>query len=179
MKIVQKKVCMLGDFAVGKTSTVLRYVEGIFDDRYLSSIGVKISRKQLAFADYAVNLLIWDLAGGDDFSSVGLSYLRGAAGALLVCDVTRAETLATAERYAAQIRAVNPSASLILLGNKVDLTTQRALSHADLTGASERLNCLWLPASAKNGQNVDHAFVQLATQMIANSNQPGHDNSAA
>ena len=69
MRTVQKKVCMLGDFAVGKTSTVQRFVEGIFDDRYLSTIGVKINRKQLTVDDYVATLLIWDLAGGDDFVS--------------------------------------------------------------------------------------------------------------
>lgn len=178
MRTVQKKVCMLGDFAVGKTSTVQRFVEGIFDDRYLSTIGVKINRKQLTVDDYVATLIIWDLAGGDDFSSVTQSYLRGASGALLVCDVTRAESLTLVERYAAQIRSVTPSASLILLGNKIDLTAQRTVSDSDLEAFSKRINCGWLTTSAKTGQNVDQAFVQLTLQIIAKSHLAEHDDPA-
>jgi GTPase SAR1 family protein len=65
-----KKVYLLGDFSVGKSSLVRRYVEGRFDDKYLSTIGVKISRKVLERDEYALNLLIWDLAGGEDFGEI-------------------------------------------------------------------------------------------------------------
>ncbi|MBK8429800.1 MAG: hypothetical protein IPL28_00260 [Chloroflexi bacterium] len=64
MNTIQKKVCLLGDFAVGKTSLVRRFVEGRFDDRYLSTIGVKISRKTITRAEYILNLLVWDLGRG-------------------------------------------------------------------------------------------------------------------
>ena len=90
MSAVQKKVCLLGDFAVGKTSLIRRYVEDRFDDKYLSTIGVKISRKIVQRPDYALTLLIWDLAGGDDINQLSRRYLLGAVGAILVCDLTRA-----------------------------------------------------------------------------------------
>jgi small GTP-binding protein len=162
MSVIQKKICMLGDFAVGKTSTVRRYVEGLFDDSYLSTIGVKISRKPVHVGSQALHLIIWDLAGGDKFVHTNSGYLRGAAGALLVCDLTRPETLTTAERYSAEIRAFNPNAALILVGNKVDLSKQRQLSDTDLTMAAQRINCLLLTTSAKTGTNVELAFAQLA-----------------
>ncbi len=100
MNEIQKKVCLLGDFAVGKTSLVRRFVEGRFDDKYLSTIGVKISRKTLARPYGALHLIVWDLAGGEEFGAES-SYLRGAAGALIVGDLTRRETLESFERYAA------------------------------------------------------------------------------
>jgi small GTP-binding protein len=162
MSVVQKKICMLGDFAVGKTSTVRRYVEGMFDDSYLSTIGVKISRKPVHIGSQLIHLIIWDLAGGDQFVHTNSGYLRGAAGALLICDLTRPETLITAERYSAEIRALNPEAVLILVGNKADLTRQRQLSEGDLTLAAQRINCPSLTTSAKNGTNVELAFAQLA-----------------
>lgn len=169
MKVLQKKVCLLGDFAVGKTSLIRRFVEGRFDDKYLSTIGVKISRKELTRADYTLKLLIWDLAGGDDFASVERSYLRGAAGALIVCDLTRPDTLTAVRRYIDQLRSFNPNAAIVLAGNKADLTDQRAISDDDLAALSSDHAILHLLTSAKTGANVEAAFDALATGLESNS----------
>ena len=107
MKVIQKKVCMLGDFAVGKTSLVRRYVEGSFDDKYLSSIGVKISRKPLEREGHKLNLILWDLGGSENFAHLQPSYLQGAAGVLIVLDLTRKETLESLDGYVKQIKEVN------------------------------------------------------------------------
>ena len=90
---VQKKICMLGSFSVGKTSLVKRYVESVFSESYLTTVGVKIDKKTVALGDRTVNLILWDLAGEDDLSSLRMSYLRGAAGYVLVADGTRPATL--------------------------------------------------------------------------------------
>jgi len=88
--LIQKKVCLLGDFSVGKTSLSERFVYDRFSGRYLSTIGVKISRKPINISkDIMLNMLIWDLAGSEEFSGVQSSYLQGAQGAILVCDLTR------------------------------------------------------------------------------------------
>lgn len=168
MNTIQKKVCLLGDFAVGKTSLVRRFVEGRFDDRYLSTIGVKISRKTMTRAEYILNLLVWDLAGGDEHSDSGTGYLRGAAGALIVCDLTRRETLAGLHHYTRQLRAINPQAHIVLLANKVDLTAERQVSEEELSLLANQLGCPYLSTSAKTGQGVPEAFEQLANlAMIA------------
>lgn len=162
--VVQKKICLLGDFAVGKTSLMRRYVEGRFDDKYLSTIGVKISRKTI-FRDYGqLNLLIWDMTGGDDIGTQArASYLRGAAGALVVCDLTRRETLTIFERYASQMRALNPSTPLVLVGNKVDLAAERVIMDTDLQLACNALgSSKFFLTSAKTGTNVDDVFTYLA-----------------
>ena len=91
--MLQKKICLLGAFGVGKTSLTRRYVSSIFSDQYLTTVGVKIDKKALSVGANEVNLLIWDIAGEDDINAVRTSYLRGAAGYLLVVDVTRAQTL--------------------------------------------------------------------------------------
>ena len=169
MKIIQKKVCLLGDFAVGKTSLVRRFVEGKFEDKYLSTIGVKISRKSLVRDDYNLNLLIWDLAGGDDFSKAGASYLRGAVGAIIVCDLTRKETLAAYSYYAEQLRAINPQSALIFAANKVDLTAERVIDEDALQDACQALNGTYLLTSAKTGENVENTFGLLATAIEAQS----------
>lgn len=162
MHTVQKKVCLLGDFAVGKTSLIRRFVEGRFDDRYLSTIGVKISRKTVARDDHLLNLLIWDLAGGDDFSKASTSYLRGAAGALLVCDLTRAATLDTLTDYAQQLKALDETAVLVLVGNKADLLDERQISDEALAAAAAAFAAPYLLTSALTGQHVEAAFQHLA-----------------
>jgi small GTP-binding protein len=169
MSVMQKKVCLLGDFAVGKTSLVRRFVEGRFDDRYLSTIGVKISRKSVARRYGALNLLIWDLAGGEDFDEVSTSYLRGAAGALIVCDLTRRETLPALERLTARLRAVTPDAAIVYLGNKVDLVDERAIADAEAQAVCAGLGGPCLLTSARTGENVEDAFLLLANRLEAST----------
>jgi small GTP-binding protein len=162
MKVVQKKVCLLGDFAVGKTSLVRRFVEGRFEDKYLSTIGVKVARKSLDRDETKLNLLIWDLVGGNEFSRSETGYLLGTAGALVVCDLTRPDTLEAMKRYTNQVRAVNPPVKVVFLGNKVDLVEERAITVEMLTAVTTELNAPILLTSAKTGENVEAAFALLA-----------------
>lgn len=158
------KVCLLGDYAVGKTSLVRRFVYNMFDDRYLSTIGVKVSRKVVALArgDEVVELtlMLWDLAGSEEFDSVRASYLRGAAAGLIVCDLTHSESLVNVPQYAGQIRAVNPQAALIFVGNKLDLAGQRVVVD-ELRTAALSLDAPCVFTSARTGFGVDDAFRQL------------------
>lgn len=167
MRVVQKKVCLLGDIAVGKTSLVRRFIEGRFDDRYLSTIGVKISRKVMERQDYTLNLLIWDLAGGEDFKEISQRYLLGAVGALIVCDLTRPETLTLLEDYASRFRETNKGAVMVLIGNKSDLVDEKAVTDENLASAALISECPWLLTSAKTGENVEQAFELLADQIQA------------
>lgn len=162
MKTIQKKVCLLGDFAVGKTSLVRRFVQGRFDDRYLSTIGVKISRKSVLRPTHKLNLLLWDLAGGDSYHDTESGYLRGAAGALIVCDLTRKDTLTVMDSYTQQIRAFNPQAAVVFVGNKVDLADQRIITDEQLNAIARRHGTVSFLSSAKTGENVDNAFEALA-----------------
>jgi small GTP-binding protein len=159
----QKKICLLGDFAVGKTSLIRRFVEGRFDERYLTTVGVVVSRKRLSFTSAVMHLLIWDLAGGRDFSQSG--YLTGLAGALLVCDLTRAETLAAYRPYTSQVRQANPEAQIILLANKSDLTDARSVPEEQLLSIAGELDAPLVITSAKTGERVEEAFIMLAERL--------------
>ncbi len=165
MSTIQKKICLLGDFSVGKTSLVRRYVEGRFDDKYLSTIGVKISRKVLQRDDYMLKLLIWDLAGGEEFEELSQRYLLGAAGALIVCDLTRTETLTALEYYARQLRLRDSKAAIVLVGNKLDLVEDTAISDRLLETIARTTNSRWLLTSAKTGEQVEQSFIYLAEQI--------------
>lgn len=163
MAVIQKKICVLGDSAVGKTSLVRRYVEGRFDDKDLSSIGVKISRTSINRGTHILNFLIWDLA--KSYNTRAQNYLRGAVGALLVCDLTRYETLDYLLVYANQIRDVNTAVSLVLLGNKLDLKEQRVIKNEALSTVSQALDSPYILTSAKTGRCVATAFTLLADQV--------------
>ncbi len=165
MRVIQKKICLLGDFAVGKTSLVRRFVEGRFDDRYLSTIGVKVSRRTIDRSNHTLNLLIWDLVGGNELSQRETGYLAGSAGALIVCDLTRPKTLETLQRYTRQMRASNPQAAILFVGNKVDLTEERAIDDQQLHEVATNLQSEYFVTSAKTGENVEAVFIRLAEKL--------------
>ena len=163
--VIQKKICLLGEFSVGKTSLVRRFVEGRFDEKYHSTIGVKISRKILDRDQHQLNLLIWDLVGGNEFARREASYLLGTAGALIVCDLTRPQTLSVLTHYARQLHSINPQIALVFIGNKVDLTEERAITDEQLTAVCESLGGECLLTSAKTGEQVEAAFIRLADKL--------------
>lgn len=165
--LLQKKICLLGDFSVGKTSLIERYVYDRFSGRYLSTIGVKISRKSIDISpDITVNMLIWDLAGSEEFSGVQASYLQGARGAILVCDLTRPETLTSLTKYHTQLNKINPNIPIVLLGNKIDLTDDLVLTKAQLDEQAAHFNTISvMMTSAKTGTGVEKSFSALAKHL--------------
>jgi small GTP-binding protein len=164
--MLQKKICMLGAFGVGKTSLVKRYVQSIFSETYLTTVGVKIDKKTVAVGTEPVTLLLWDIAGEDDVSPIRMSYLRGAAGYLLVADGTRAETLDIASSIQSRVRSEIGAVPFLVLVNKADLEESWELARDALEGLE---NAGWsvLRTSAKTGQGVEEAFEELAKRMVS------------
>src|SRR5690242_16343174 len=121
---LQKKICMLGSFGVGKTSLVRRFVESVFSETYLTTVGVKIDKKIVALGDRTMTLILWDVAGEDDISPLKMSYVRGAAGYVLVADGTRQPTLDVALSIRQRIEAEYGALPFVLLLNKSDLREQ-------------------------------------------------------
>lgn len=170
MRTVSKKVCLLGDFAVGKTSLVRRFVYDLFDEKYISTIGVKVSRKTVAvpMQDGAVvelTMMLWDLAGSEDFSQMRGSYLRGASGAILVCDLTRPESLTSLAGYLADLRKVSPEALLIVVANKSDSPEQQVLLY-QVEEVAAALGAHCFITSARTGDNVEEMFRHLARMLV-------------
>ena len=164
--MLQKKVCMLGGFSVGKTSLVKRYVESVFSEAYLTTVGVKIDKKSVDLGDRAVHLILWDVAGEDDVSTVRMSYLRGCAGYVLVADGTRPSTLEVALSLRARVEAECGSLPFVLLLNKSDLQEQWAIGGAEL---DELRQAGWSvrSSSARTGEGVEDAFRELAVRVTA------------
>ncbi|MBF6595450.1 MAG: GTP-binding protein [Thermaceae bacterium] len=162
--MIQKKICMLGAFAVGKTSLVARYVHSIFSERYHTTVGVKIDKKELILDKQPLSLVLWDLYGEDGFSRVQPFYLRGSSGYLLVADGTRPDTLDTAIAMQARTQEVLGGVPFVLLINKSDLEGQ--LEEGQLEALRAR-GWTILQTSAKTGQGVEEAFGLLAKRMLA------------
>ena len=161
---VQRKICMLGGFSVGKTSLVKRYVESVFSETYLTTVGVKIDKKTVELVDRVVHLILWDLAGEDDVSSLRMSYLRGSAGYVLVADGTRPKTLEMALSLRQRVEAEHGPLPFALLLNKHDLTDQWAIGDDELENL-RRAGCWVRSSSARTGENVEDAFVELAARV--------------
>lgn len=176
--IYQKKICLIGDFSVGKTSLIRRFVERQFSDQYLSTVGVKISRKivENSGEDHGekskLQLLIWDIEGQTKFKSITPNYLQGAKGAIIVADVTRPETLEHIEEHLKLFFSVNPQGFGIVALNKID--KEDLCSPEDLAKIINKYQYPHHPeilstytTSAKTGINVDVMFQILATKILA------------
>ncbi|GAB5521819.1 MAG: hypothetical protein RhofKO_40700 [Rhodothermales bacterium] len=163
--IMQKKVCLLGASAVGKTSLATRYVRGIFSERYLTTIGVKIDKKTVEVNDQPVELLVWDLNGEDRFQRLSMNYLRGASGYVLVADGTADETLTKALDLYDRASQTYGHVPAVLLLNKHDLHEDWKLSQEQV-GTLEQAGWMLFYTSAKTGENVDQAFAYIAEQTL-------------
>ncbi|MFN8485001.1 MAG: Rab family GTPase [Anaerolineae bacterium] len=169
MPKISQKVCLLGDFAVGKTSLVRRFVYNAFDDKYLATIGVKVSRKTVVLPTQdelaELTLLLWDLAGSEEFSHVRATYLRGAAGAILVCDLTRPETLTALSAYVDDMRRIAPAARFVVAANKSDLPDPR-LQAAQVEAFADSLDTVCYLTSARTGHQVEDVFRHLGHLLL-------------
>ncbi|HEY0704874.1 MAG TPA: Rab family GTPase [Candidatus Acidoferrales bacterium] len=164
--MIQKKICMLGSSSVGKTSLVRRFIISIFDETYHTTIGVKVDKKAVKIGAEDVTMVMWDIHGEDVYQKMNMSYLRGMSGYLLVADGTRRQTLDDAlalhERVVLEFGKV-PS---LLLLNKFDLADQWEIDPAQ----TSRLSAAgWnvLHTSAKTGERVEEAFLQLAKMTLS------------
>jgi small GTP-binding protein len=163
--MIQKKICLLGSFAVGKTSMVSRFVNSIFSEKYLSTVGVKIDKKPITVDDQHVTLVLWDIYGQDQFQTVQQSYLRGAAGYILVVDGTRFDTFAVARDLQKMAVGVVGNAPCVLALNKADLTAEWQVDEKSLLQIAETG---WpvFRTSAKTGAGVEDAFTTLTRAML-------------
>ena len=162
MREWKKKICMVGQFGVGKTSLVRRFVESMFDERYLTTIGVKIDRKDVTVGSDSVTLMLWDLAGEDDLAQLKVSHLRGAAGYILVVDGCRASSLAKAVELQKRISDQLGPLPFVLVLNKADLKDRWEVQPA----AVAEYGWPTFETSAKAGSGVDEMFLALAGKLL-------------
>lgn len=162
--MIQKKICLLGASSVGKTSLVKQFVEGIFSEKYLTTIGVKIDKKTLSIANEQVNLLLWDMEGTDSYNVFQEKYLRGAAGYIVVVDQTRASSLLEGIDIHTLARQVVDCPAMLVI-NKSDLLATWHLDDSEYEVYQDLFDLKFL-TSAKTGNNVEQMFSSLAELLL-------------
>jgi small GTP-binding protein len=163
--MIKKKICMLGSFAVGKTSLVQRFVSSLFSDKYHTTIGVKIDKKIVDLDGTEVNLMLWDIHGEDEYQKIQASYLIGASGYFIVIDGTRKGTIKVAENIQQFVVENIGQKPFIALINKSDLVDEWDIGDDDLD-ALKAQGWEIIKTSAKTGLGVENAFGQLARKII-------------
>jgi small GTP-binding protein len=163
--MIQKKICMLGTFAVGKTSLVQRFVESIYSDKYHTTVGVKIDKKLVKVDEQEMMMLLWDIEGAETAHELRKSYLRGAAGYLLVADGTRNDTLYKALEIHERAQETIGPVPYVFLINKADLIDEWDIDERENTALVEKGWSI-IRTSAKTGEGVEEAFLTLARKMM-------------
>jgi small GTP-binding protein len=164
MTEIARKVCMLGDFGVGKTSLVARYVRNTFSDKYLTTVGVKVDSRIVSPASGTdIKLVIWDIAGKAVLDNLNQNYLRSASGLILVADGTREASLRAALNLAMQARDVIADPACVLFVNKLDLVDRWEVAPAVL--AEIRRSLAVFETSALSGDGVEAGFAELARKL--------------
>ncbi|MEL6134012.1 MAG: Rab family GTPase [Bacteroidota bacterium] len=161
-KQIKRKIALLGSHAVGKTSLISQFVEGKFPEKYLTTIGLKVDSKHLVIDDYALDLVVWDIAGQDDPTRIPHYYLNGCHGFIYVVDLSRASTYRNMKTNLHLLQGIIPKASRLIAGNKVDLLSSQELEEVK-TQTPLPLDFL---TSAKTGENVELLFQELGKKLI-------------
>ncbi|MCC6968494.1 MAG: GTP-binding protein [Nitrospira sp.] len=172
--MIEKKICMLGAFAVGKTSLVRRFVSSCFSEQYHTTIGVTVDKRSTTIDGTPLTMVLWDLYGEDEFQKLRASYLRGSSGYLLVLDGMRRATLDIALHIQERATDTLGPVPFVVLINKHDRRAEWDITEQDLAQLTQR-GWSFVMSSAKTGQGVEDAFATLARAMLA----PAHSSPTA
>ena len=168
-KEYKMKICLVGEPAVGKTSLIRRFVMDKFDDKYLTTIGTKVSKKEVVLDDgTGVVLMVWDIMGQPSFRQMlKESYFYGANGVIAVTDITRKETLDAMSDWVGTIKSVvDKEIPMVFIGNKWDMKDAAQFSDAELKALADENDGTYFLTSAKTGDHVNETFTYLAEAIV-------------
>jgi len=162
--VIQKKICLLGAFSVGKTSLIQRYINSLFNDKYHTTVGVKVDKKMVSVDGQDLMLMIWDIAGEDAFTQIKPAYLRGMSACIVVIDGTRRNSFDVALSVHEMVRQQLGELPTVFALNKADLKGEWALGEEQIRTLAQ-LGHPILETSAKLGQGVGEMFMALARRL--------------
>ncbi|XP_050554472.1 ras-related protein Rab6 isoform X1 [Spodoptera frugiperda] len=173
------KLVFLGEQSVGKTSLITRFMYDSFDNTYQATIGIDFLSKTMYLEDRTVRLQLWDTAGQERFRSLIPSYIRDSTVAVVVYDITNANSFHQTSKWIDDVRTERGSDVIIMLvGNKTDLSDKRQVSTEDGDRKAKELNVMFIETSAKAGYNVKQLFRRVAAAlpgMDSAENKPPED----
>lgn len=165
-KTLNFKLVLLGDAAVGKSSSVERFVKNEFFEFQQPTIGAAFLTQTVQLDDCLVKFEIWDTAGQERYRSLAPMYYRGAAAALVVYDITSHESFLGAKTWIEELQRQGSADIVIgLSGNKCDLESKREVSRTEAESYAQENGCIFFETSAKSGENVQQMFQQIATKL--------------
>ena len=160
--MIAKKVLLVGNFGVGKTSLIRRFVLNEFSEDYISTIGVRVSKKVVEYKNESIKLMIWDVAGTSGSEKIPKAYFLGSSAAMFVFDLSREETYLTIDENLNMVKELSGLQNITIVGNKKDL-----LSEDELENVLQKISIdIDLITSAKEDENVADAFMQLTNQAL-------------
>ncbi|OGS63543.1 MAG: hypothetical protein A3K59_06355 [Euryarchaeota archaeon RBG_19FT_COMBO_69_17] len=172
------KICLVGEHAVGKTSLIRRYVLDEFDDRYIVTLGAKVSKKEMTLDERGggaiqMDMTIWDIMGSKGFRELlREAYFHGAQGILAVADLTRYDTLEDLDSWVESVFRTVGEIPVVFAVNKTDLKDQAAFGEDQVGQATEAFDAPYYLTSAKTGENVETVFHSLGSMIVKSATKP-------
>jgi small GTP-binding protein len=160
------KLLIVGESGVGKTCMLLRFADNLFEENFLSTIGVDFKVKEITVGDQKVKLQIWDSAGQERFRNITSSYYRNCSGIIIVYDVTSEDSFIKVSDWIQEVRRYVPTVPLIVVGNKCDLEDKRAVPTATGEELAKKEELIFLETSAKTNTNIEAAFEEVSKKLI-------------
>ena len=168
---INLKILILGDSSVGKTTLLLKYVDGYYSTVYVATIGVEYKTKKVNINGIDLNLQIWDTAGQERFRGVTNNFIKGADGIIYAYDITKKSSFDSLKTWILQAEESSRGFKKIIIGNKADLEEKREVSQESLKHFCEKLNMQGIETSAKIGKNVNECFELIAKLIIEGKNK--------
>ena len=163
---ISLKILIIGDTLVGKTSILLKYVDHIFPEEHIATIGVEYKDKYIIKDNYNIRLQIWDTAGQERFHSITKNIFRGTNGVLFVYDITNRQSFLNIKNWMKDTENTDKDIKSVILGNKIDLDEKRAITKDELEELGKKKNFSFLECSAKENININEAFNLLIDELL-------------